>query len=88
MFLLLQIYVHQLKKKCFESDSNEIVSLCFVIIVVVWTMLFFNIDNDFKNYIFILIDLGGNRSSYRHCSDILDHLANEIVCISSIVGKV
>ncbi len=76
----------------FESDSNEIDSLCFVIIVVVWTMLFFNIDNDFSNYIFIIIfifiDLGGNRSSYRHYSDILDQLANEIVCISSIVGKV
>ncbi len=31
-----------------ESDSNDIVSLClYHYIVVVWTLLFFNIENDF-----------------------------------------
>ncbi len=30
-----------------ESDSNDIISLCLYRIVVVWTLLFFNIENDF-----------------------------------------
>ncbi len=75
----------------FESDSNEIDSLCFVIIVVVWTMLFFNIENDFRNYIFIIIfmfiDLGVNRSSYRHYSDILDHLAMKLFVFPVLLKK-
>ncbi len=39
------------KKNC-ESDSNDIVSLCLYI-AVVRTLLLFNIENDFFNYIFI-----------------------------------
>ncbi len=39
-------------KKKSESDSNDIVSLCLYI-PVVRTLLLFNIENDFFNYIFI-----------------------------------
>ncbi len=30
-----------------ESDPNDIVYCAFIVIVVVWTLLFFNIENDF-----------------------------------------
>ncbi len=59
---------------------------------MVWTLLFFNIENDFKNYIviiiYILIDLGVNRPSFRPYSDILDHLANETFLYVQYFGKV
>ncbi len=32
----------------------------FIVIVVVWTLLFFSTENDFQNYIFIVIVLGVN----------------------------
>ncbi len=38
-----------------ENDFHDIVSLCIYRCGVVWTLLFFNIDNDFLNYIFIII---------------------------------
>ncbi len=41
----------------------RILFLCaFIVIAVVWTLLFFNIENNFFNFIFIVIVLGVNRS--------------------------
>ncbi len=49
---------HLQEKNRSESDSN---SFCaFIVIAVVWTLLFFNIENDFFNYNFIAIVLGVN----------------------------
>ncbi len=43
------------KKNHSESHPNDIVLCAFIVIAVVWTLLFFNTENDFKNYIFIVI---------------------------------
>ncbi len=50
------LYRSTAEKNHSESDSNDIVSLC----LFVWTLLFFNIENDFQNYIFIVIVIDVN----------------------------
>jgi len=40
--------VGQLEKNHSESDSNDIVPHIFIVIAVVWTLLFLNMENDFR----------------------------------------
>ncbi len=48
-------------KKNFLKVIPMISFLCaFIVIAVVWTLLFFNIEKDFYNYIFIVIVLDAN----------------------------
>ncbi len=69
--------VHQLEKKNFLKVIPTISFLCaFIIVAVVWTLLFFNIENFFLNYIVIIVivlGVNGPSSENWHIVSVLIH---------------